>query len=83
MGVYTIGSWEGEGEEGKGEERKGEDDKSSLGRVYCLLSSMSHVEACILNKLKPLFATLLLNFAPCSGSDQLLFVITVVCDNGV
>ena len=45
VGVYTIGSWEGEGEEGKGEEGKGEDDKSFLGRVYCLLSSMSHVES--------------------------------------
>ena len=43
--VYTIGSWEGEGGELKEQKRKGEDDKSSLGRVYCLLSSMSHVES--------------------------------------
>ena len=35
----------GEGGEGKEEERKGEDHKSSLHRVYCLLSSMSHVES--------------------------------------
>ena len=38
-------SWEGEGVAGKEEERKGEDDKSSLRRLYCLLSSMSHVES--------------------------------------
>ena len=43
VGVYTVCSWEGEGGEGKGE-RKREDDKTPLLRVYCFLSSMSHVE---------------------------------------